>query len=336
MQDDNGYHSFSINPTCITSWYNSLTPKRHFPNPEGWKKNFEHKEHNNKISKQASKKIFKAVDYLLYIAKSKPLPLTLKGKGMLYKIGFVTLTLSSPQIHTDTEIKKELLQPLLSYFRQHYKCEHYIWRAEKQKNGRTHFHILIDKFIPWLELRNVWNKYQQNLGYVTRYRELQKQLHADGFRFRATKNEKWTYNRQKQAYLNGEATNWNNPNSTDVHAIRNVKNIRKYISKYLSKNEQSQTKEELPTNPNTADVLAISGRLWGLSESLSKIQGARLDEDSGVWAEIDKVDKETSIVKYSGDFFQVWYCTIDDLKRLGCEYLLTVFKIYIKETFSSN
>jgi hypothetical protein len=82
----------------------------------------------------------------------------------------------------------------------------YIWRAEKQKNGNIHFHILSDKFIPYTELRESWNRIVEKLGYVTRFRD------KNGMK---------------------------KPNSTDIHSLNKVKNISNYILKYMVKNENS-------------------------------------------------------------------------------------------------
>ncbi|GAH86291.1 unnamed protein product, partial [marine sediment metagenome] len=59
----------------------------------------------------------------------------------------------------------------------------YVWRAEKQENGNIHFHFIVDNFIPWNELRNTWNRIQQNLGYISRFSEAQRLKHINGFSF---------------------------------------------------------------------------------------------------------------------------------------------------------
>jgi hypothetical protein len=86
---------------------------------------------------------------------------------------FVTLTLPSQQIHGDNDLKEVLLHPFLDWLKQsseeYYKrggnrgkqkgfdVKGFFWRAEPQKNGNIHFHVLVDRYIPWDRIREKWN-----------------------------------------------------------------------------------------------------------------------------------------------------------------------------------
>jgi hypothetical protein len=103
---------------------------------------------------------------------------------------FVTLTLPSAQVHTDNTIKEKVLNPFIKWItanssetykqgpkkgqKKGFGVSIYFWRAEPQKNTNLHFHIIADKYVPWEAIREKWNHYCENLGYVSRYALVQK------------------------------------------------------------------------------------------------------------------------------------------------------------------
>jgi hypothetical protein len=110
--------------------------------------------------------------------------------------------LPAPQFHSDTEIKKKCLNQFLTELKTKHGLNHYCWKAELQCNGNIHFHIVADVFISHEVIRLVWNRCVNKLGYIDKF-ELKH--------------------------------NHRNPNSTDIEAVRNSKQIGKYISKYIGK-----------------------------------------------------------------------------------------------------
>lgn len=114
---------------------------------------------------------------------------------------FITLTLSAEQIHCDKEIKRKCLMPFLQSLKRKSNFGAYLWVSEKQKNGNIHFHILSDKFIKWQLIKKLWNKAQNNLGYIDQFEKRHKH--------RA-------------------------PNSTDIHSLKNINNPAAYITKYFT------------------------------------------------------------------------------------------------------
>lgn len=114
---------------------------------------------------------------------------------------FFTLTLASDQIHPDQKINRECLQPFLKEIRKACQCDYnYLWRAETQKNGRIHYHILVDRFLEKDWLTNMWNRCQNRLGYVDR-------------------------------------CDFTNPPSTEIEKVRDADQITYYIGKYMSKRD---------------------------------------------------------------------------------------------------
>lgn len=117
---------------------------------------------------------------------------------------FMTLTLSSEQVHTDQEIKRSLLDLFIKKIKKKYNVTHYFWRAEKQENNNIHFHLIIDKYISYYELLEIWNQTQENLGYITEFEK--------------------KHNHRK-------------PNSVDVRSAKDVKHFINYVIKYATKIE---------------------------------------------------------------------------------------------------
>lgn len=144
------------------------------------------------------------------------------------RFSFVTLTLPVTQMHTDKELKRLALNRFLIEIERYYGAKDYIWRAEKQKNGNLHFHIMLKKFIPWESLRMLWNDILNDLGYIQCFRK----KHGHG-----------------------------NPNSTDVHALKKAKNAAAYITKYMKKDE-----DELPIDGRVWGCSRNLGKLQYFSD----------------------------------------------------------------------
>jgi len=262
----------SISPNYITLYQDFIFYNRKYPRkkPEYCLPKDNH--HHGKISARANAKISKSINWLLYLSDDKTVFNNLTGARWKFKIAFITLTLSSKQIHPDEVIKKELLNQFLVEARKKWNIKHYVWRAETQKNGNIHFHILTDKFIPWSELRDTWNRIQNKLGYVDRYRAEMNKWHSSGFKVRAELLKTWSYKLQLRAYRTGSRNDFMSPNSSDIHSIGKVKNVSAYLSKYCGKNN---------------DVRELEGRLWGLSQSLSSFKNALTEIYSDIDSELN-------------------------------------------------
>lgn len=277
------------------------------------------------VSDQARRKMSKAIDWLLLIANPNKATASLSGKQFSFKLAFITLTLPSKQVHDDNIIKKECLNQLLIELKKRYKVRHYIWRAEKQVNGNIHFHILIDKFVPWSELRDRWNRITEKLGYVSRYRDEQMSYHAKGFRVRKHLLPTWSEEKQRAAYNRGAKTQWNNPNSTDIHSIKKVSNMKKYISKYMAKNE----KEHDGMTDEEREKMKVEGRIWGCSYELSRLKAPTLHLDEETKAELKQLIETTKCRSYQGDYFSVYYIGIDKLPHTSKSRIFSAIADYL-------
>ena len=246
-----------------------------------------------------------------------------------YRITFVTLTLPAIQIENDKENKRNLLNRFLIESYRKWKVNSYIWVAEKQKNGNLHYHILYDRYIEWREIRSLWNKILDANGYIEKYRQAQKLWHNPTFRVRENLLNTWSEAQQREAYEYGVRTNWTDPNSTDIHSLRKIKNPAAYITKYLTKSVDDEVRElrEKLRNQNLSDKtirqeidsyirenhsqLLIDGKLWGCSKNLQNLKGINTeltpDITSWLYEEIEKnkcrrYDKDRFSIVYETDY----------------------------------
>lgn len=236
----------------------------------GWKNLENNQNKTGKLSQNAQKRLRRKIEWMLFTSKKKEISgrvvhgkyqgyTTHYSKGnnyqskIQYKLTFITLTLPSKQIHSDKEIKSKCLNQFLVELRSKFNVKKYIWKAEKQKNGNIHFHILCDRYIQWHALRNLWNRIVNKLGYVNVYQTKMKNFYKNGFRLSNNPLDNRPKEVQLKAFNQGLKSDWSNPNSTDIHALYKVKNLSSYMSKYLVKDGEK-----------------IEGRIWGCSQFLSK------------------------------------------------------------------
>ena len=308
------YVSIKPNHLCTYIRYDSAGSKKRFmDNP--FEMPTDTRSHGL-MSHKANKRVRLAIDWMIYLAKDKPLYSAEKKSKYQFKLNFLTLTLPSKQKHSDNEIKATLLNQFLVELRHKYKVQNYLWRAESQANGNIHFHIVCDTFVPWRTLRTDWNRITEKLGYVS------------GFTANTGKHDQ---------------------NSTDVHSINAIKNLSGYLSKYCSKNSKGYTvlatkASFQPFKPiswlsykhpvlqkNAKFYRQIHGKLWGLSTNLSKYQTAKSEVHGRIEAELEWIrNKKKSCIKYL-DMATVYLITTKELFQYKCMALYDKFIAYTKE-----
>lgn len=345
------YYSLSIHPNSINVYYETTGPRnyRRFDSyekdldpdsntnqPTQFKDNY----HHGRISHIARRKMSKSIEYLIHLAKPKQVYKPYHGKHFTFKVNFITLTLSAQQVHSDQVIKAQLLNQFIIEMRKRWNVVNYVWRAEKQECGRIHFHIVTGNFIPWNELRNAWNRIQQKLGYVTRYREDRIEWHKHGFHFDPKHARKWPYAKQLRAYRFGKQTGWDNPNSVDIHSLRHVGNIKAYFVKYMAKNEGFTEEQKrmfyalpLEEQRKIREKDFVSGRLWSSSSNLVNLSGGNMVVDSLVQKEIHKVFENDNKCVYNSDYFHVYTVDLRTLQALNCTLLIACFEQFIRKKF---
>lgn len=285
-----------------------------------------------KLSDIAKRKLKRAIDYMLFISQEKKARNLITGKQIKFKVNFVTLTLCSAQIHSDKEITNLLLNQFLIEMKTKFKLKNYIYRAEKQKNGNIHYHILMDIFVWFTDIRDIWNRIQNKLGYVDRYSEEQRNWHKSGFKPRPELYNMWPLEQQKKAYKQGLKSNFTRPNSTDIHSLKKIRNVRAYLLKYMSKEETIN-----PTlNPELEEKLKVQGRLWACSHNFNNISGLKVDVDNFIEELLSRLKRSGLVRIFEDAYFSIYYFDIKELMFTPFESLFHEFVRYLGATFGCS
>lgn len=177
------------------------------------------------LSEKAKQKLKGSINWLVVAAQKKTVKSLKTNNTFKFKINFITLTIPPQETGLVDEKKfKTILNTWLTYQRKMNKLNNYVWKIEKHKDNRLHIHILSDTFIHQRNIRNSWNLILQRNGLLE--------------------------------YHNKKFNNYN-PNSTDVHSIKQVKKVAAYVVKYMSKNGESDN--------------LYNGRVWSCSSKISAV-----------------------------------------------------------------
>lgn len=196
-------------------------------------KNLSANQVDGELSKKAVRRLTNAVNWLVASAKPKTIIDHVTKKKVTFRVNFLTLTLPSTNGNmSDREFKSKYLKRFLQSARYHYGLRNYVWKCETQQNGNIHVHITTDTYMHWRWVRDTWNHIIDQTSYMDSFEK--NHGHRD-------------------------------PNSTDIHAVKKIKNLSAYICKYFAKNEEGRRK--------------IQGRIWFVSQSLSRSKVLNLHLD---------------------------------------------------------
>jgi hypothetical protein len=212
--------------------------------------------HDGTLSLQARNNLLRCIEkFVWYTNRVNQIKKKRHQKGKR-TLKFVTLTLSAAQAHTDVEIKKGPLNQFLTELRTDFGLKNYVWKAEKQQNGNLHFHIIIDCYIHYQQIRDLWNRCQNRLGYVDAFRKRMDVLGWEGYHSMALQFDRsLSLEVIKNRWLKGVESNFSDPPSTEIRNVLKIKKARNYFSKYFSKSSQ--------VDPGF-------GRIWFASRSLTE------------------------------------------------------------------
>jgi hypothetical protein len=199
-------------------WTGPRYPKKEMP--EQFKPG---KAYSGRMTDGAAKRLKKCVSLLVQKSKNRMIYNPVVNRRHRFRIGFVTLTVADQKSDTAKDVYKKCMAPFLRWIRRN-QVKDYVWKAELQDRGTIHYHIAVNEFLHWKDVRDTWNKYQRKAGYLTSYAKKNGHYHA---------------------------------NSTDVHAMRKVKDIERYLTKYMMKEDPKQQ---------------IDGKTWDASKNLKDAQ----------------------------------------------------------------
>lgn len=182
---------------------------------------FVHPTYTGKMKAHSQKRVMRAVDMLLQRNPGRRIWNPIVQKHHDFQIAFVTLTIPEPKPVPASVTHAKLLQPFLRTARRKWGVTEYIWKCELQSRGQVHYHLTWPQFIDLTLIRNEWNrllkKHRLSDSYARRYGNF-------------------------------------HPNSTDVHAVWKVGNLKAYLAKYIAKEE--------------AGKAAIDAKVWDCSKEL--------------------------------------------------------------------
>lgn len=210
---------------------------------------------------------------------------------------FLTTTLPSTQVHTDKVIKRSFTLFLENLVKT-YSVKFYLWKAEAQKNGNIHFHVIVDRYIDHKIVNRLWNNQMKRLGYIDRFSAT---MLERGFVY----NPKSSKSREIQNldYLIAKKDGFQNPTSTtQIKSLKGIQNVAGYMIKYMTKNEENKR--------------PILGRVWGCSRNIKFLKYPEFVGDSYARKIVDIAEKH--------------------LKRIdGIEYVL-MYKGYVWKTLKKH
>lgn len=157
------------------------------------------------IAYRKVKRMTNALVYLLESSSKKRVFQKKNNQWFSFRNTFVTLTIPGDQKHTDADFHRLVFKPFMRFWKKREPGLLYVWKAEVQKRGSLHYHLVTNAFWHWKKLRNAWNYYCYKAGY----------------------------------------TNSDNANSTDVHSLKGINDTAAYMLKYMTKSEAGKRKLEM-------------------------------------------------------------------------------------------
>jgi hypothetical protein len=346
-----------VNPTS-TIRYNLLEDGdgniyRRYKEMDETLKNLLKNSHKGNLSGKAKKRLADSVDWINELTISKIMKVD--NMTIRYRLNFITLTLPSKQWndkvnemaeklqkkdidngvqnnktimdYIDSIIKSKCLNQFLTEMRQEFGMKLYIWRAESQKNGNIHFHVITDIGVHYLTVRKMWNRIINKLGYVNEFRKEHESLSLKEYMEKYPKRRKVKGKeesefdfmvRMREIHNINCKHNWSNPNSTDIHSIRNIKDMRKYITKYLCK------------EPDGKSERLLKGRIWFISRALSKARNMTDMVTGAISDELNKVIESPKAKTFVTEHCMILQMTIKEIENLGGIIIPEIFENKLK------
>lgn len=237
-----------------------------------------------KLSHGARKRLKQSIELLIDISPKKWFTVPSTGKRFQFQITFLTLTMSSPTKEIpDKTITKTLLEPFLQILRRKYKCKSYVWRAEKQKNGNLHFHITTNEYIPYDQVRDDWNRVQNKLGLIDQFESKHKHR---------------------------------NPNSTDIHSVRGIRDLARYMVKYMSK--------EVPEDQK------VFCKHWDCSKDLKIRETIAIEITADVHEQLCSIQRSKGVRTFLGERYSLIEMRGADIRNIIPEEWKKLYRDFIQ------
>jgi hypothetical protein len=172
------------------------------------------------FSTGAKKRMSRSIDILIQVSKITYGLNQVTGKRQRHFLSYITLTIPSHYNISAQQGYDLMLKHFLQWLRRTKKVNTYIWKAEFQERGQLHYHITTPAWIHYQEIKDKWNNLLRS-------------------------------NHLMEEYI--KETGDSNPNSTDIHEVRNITGIAGYLKKEYYKSIQNQQ---------------TTGKIWDCSANL--------------------------------------------------------------------
>jgi len=248
-----------------------------------WRKPPQRKGYSGEVTASTQKRITTAVDIFLQLAPEREIYNPVTKRRQKFKLSFITLTVSAHDPIEHSEGHKALKVWLQHFKRPWHRrkmsesMKTYIWKAELQERGQIHYHVITNAWLHLAEIRRVWNDLQKARG--------------------------WT-----QDYFAQHRSH--DPNSTDVHSIYKIKDVGRYLSKYIGKQQYKAS----PANPEAGFPalmvpIALDAKVWGCSEDLKGKKRFSCEMDKWTFLSMKSAEESDILRK-----FETEHCIFYDLK----------------------
>lgn len=157
---------------------------------------------------------------------------------------FLTLTVPNQTI-SDYDVKEKCLIPFLDNLVKTYFVKMYIWKAETQLRGAIHFHLVLDCYVQWDDIRRLWYKHLKKNGLMDQVKNL---LFQDDDDLEKSELEK------------ASRITW-------VVALDDVETMKQELSGYFGADRDDDGKIKYKHDKKKT-VREISGRSWGCTKNL--------------------------------------------------------------------
>ena len=249
-------------------------PVEGFSTP-AWRKPPSRKGYSGEVTASTQKRIATAVDIFLQRSQTRTVYNPVLGKDTKFRLSFITLTIANPTPIPASEGHKALKSWLQHFKRPWHKrkmsepMETYLWKAELQKREQLHYHIITNAWLHFAEIRRTWNDLQKARGWTQHY--FLQQGHHD-------------------------------PNSTDVHSIFKIRDVKRYLTKYISKQEYTASAANPEAGfPALLEPVRLDAKVWGCSEDLKGAKRFTAKMDKWTWLSIQSGTEGNHAKKYECD-----------------------------------
>lgn len=127
------------------------------------------KTYSGKVTPHARKRLRKALDILVQKTELHYVNNPFTEKKMPFRMGFITLTIALEKNLKVRESYETLLSKWLRTMKRKQGMKRYVWKAEYQRRGQVHYHLMTDTFLDARTISSEWNKLQKNAGYLKNF-----------------------------------------------------------------------------------------------------------------------------------------------------------------------